>query len=109
MITRRTIYYLPMIVAAIALVPDTAVQPVRADEPAVAQQRLLADAADDSLDEFSLLEAALIASGVTDLERVKQYSAAFSHRLAASVTAGGDQPVGPADAERIYRFLHSEF
>ncbi len=108
-ITRRTFRYLPMVVAAILLVSDATVPPVRANELAATEQRLLADAADGSLDEFSLLEGALIASGVTDLEDVEHYSATFSHRVAEMVTAEDDEPTAAATAEQIYRFLHDEF
>ncbi|MDA1051247.1 MAG: tetratricopeptide repeat protein [Planctomycetota bacterium] len=108
MIVRPTIRNLPIVVASILLGSVTTTAQVRADDPAVTEQLLLADATDDSLDDFSLLEGALIASGVTDLQKVEHYRSDFAHRIAAIVTSGGDGPTAITTSERVYQFLHSE-
>lgn len=109
MITRRTFRYLPMVVAAVSLVADATLLPLDANELAATEQLLLADTADSSLDEFSLLEGALISSGVTDAKKVEQYATEFFNRVATMALAGDDGTESVEESERIYRFLHNEF
>jgi tetratricopeptide (TPR) repeat protein len=105
----QPIRYSPMIVASLLFVSATTASRICADEFAETEQRMLADAADDSLDDFSLLEGALIASGVTDRQRVEHYCSEFAKRIEAIATATGDESTIIDNSERVYHFLHSEF
>jgi len=70
------------------------------------EQRLLADAADGQLDEFSLLAAALVASGVEQPEALRQYEAVYSsltEELRHSVGCRGNLR---QRAEAVFDFLH---
>ena len=70
------------------------------------EERLFADAADGRLDEFSPLEAALVAGGVEDadtLHRYQQKAAALVDQLRRSAALDGT----PAQrAEAIFEFMH---
>jgi tetratricopeptide (TPR) repeat protein len=70
------------------------------------EERLFADAADGRLDQFSPLQAALVAGGVEDdvgLRRYQQKAAALADQLRRS----GALPDQPRErAEAILRFLH---
>jgi len=72
------------------------------------EKRLLADAADRRLDEFSLLEAALIASGVQSVEALRHYRqrhAALLEQLRRSLPADGSPQ---QRAEAIFEFMHRQ-
>jgi tetratricopeptide (TPR) repeat protein len=74
----------------------------------VLEQRLFADAADGRLDEFTLLDAALIASGVKDsaeLVRYRKRMAAWAEELKQSGSAGGSPR---QRVEVIFAFLHGK-
>lgn len=72
------------------------------------EERLFADAADGRLDEFSPLEAALVAGGVKDadcLRRYRQKAAAFVEQLRRGESLGSK----PAQrAEAIFEFMHRQ-
>ena len=72
------------------------------------EERLFADAADGRLDEFSPLEAALVAGGVDDtdtLHRYQQKAAALVEQLRHSTVLDGTPT---QQAEAIFEFLHRE-
>jgi tetratricopeptide (TPR) repeat protein len=74
----------------------------------VLEQRLFADATDGQLDEFSLLDAALIASGVKDtaeLGRYRERMAAWAEELKHS---GGADGSPRQQVEAIFTFLHGK-
>ena len=102
-------YSLTVVASILPVLIETEPRSLRADELTVTEQSLLVDAADGSLNDFSLLEGALIASGVTDLEKVEHYCSEFANRIEAMATATSDGSNVITDSERIYRFLHSEF
>ncbi|MCB9873929.1 MAG: tetratricopeptide repeat protein [Planctomycetaceae bacterium] len=82
---------------------------VCANELFATERELLADAADGSLDEFSLLEGSLIASGVTDRDQLEQFTSAFATRIAAKRPACSGGVSATASPEQIYNLLHEEF
>ncbi|MGA2798336.1 MAG: tetratricopeptide repeat protein [Thermoguttaceae bacterium] len=82
--------------------------PENRDSPHDLEQRLFADAADGRLDEFSLLDAALIASGVKDtaeLGRYRDRMAAWAGELKRS---GGADDSPRRRVEAIFTFLHGK-
>ena len=97
-----------MIVAAMLLISIATVATVDADELTAIEMRLLADAADGMLDDFSLLEGSLIASGVTDSEKIAWYRADFAERTAALADACVDDASEKTKSERVHDFLHNK-
>jgi len=74
----------------------------------VLEQRLFADAADGRLDDFSLLDAALIASGVDDADTLKCYRervAAWAVELRRDSRPDGSPR---QKVEMIFEFLHNK-
>ncbi len=74
----------------------------------VLEERLFADAADGRLDDFSLLDAALIASGVIDtaeLGRYREHMAAWANALKRN---GGLDGSPQRQVEAIFEFLHGK-
>jgi tetratricopeptide (TPR) repeat protein len=70
------------------------------------EQRLLHDAADGALDEFSLFDAALVASGLTDEPRLLEHNIKFRQLLRdlnAECTDGSER----VRAEQVFQFMHS--
>ncbi len=70
------------------------------------ERSLFADAADGRMEQYSLLAAALIASGVesqTTLDRYQQRLDGYVRRLKQAHTFAGD---GREDAEAVFHFLH---
>ena len=70
------------------------------------EQRLFADAADGRLDEFSLFEAALVASGVDGVEALQSYERQLDglvRRLRASGTVKGPPR---QQAQAVFEFMH---
>jgi tetratricopeptide (TPR) repeat protein len=98
-----------MIVAPILVASVTPTSRVCADEITATEQRLLVDAADGVLDQFSLLEGSLIASGVSDAEQMERYRADFARRTAIALDIGRVEASGNAKFERVHDFLHHEF
>ena len=96
------------IVALAPVASVAAITRVRADELTATEHRLLADAADGVFDKFSLLEGALIASGVRDAEEIERYSADFARRTAKALNLCDESPDN-MKFERVYDFLHDEF
>ena len=109
MVLQPTIRISPIVVASILLISFAALGRVCADDLAVVEQRLLADAADGTLDEFSLLEASLIASGVKDERAIERYSSEFAHRIGRLSASGDHRSSGITEPERAYQLLHDEF
>ncbi|HUG69499.1 MAG TPA: hypothetical protein VMM76_17240 [Pirellulaceae bacterium] len=97
-----------MIVVLIPVASVAAITTVRADELSATEQRLLADAADGVLDNFSLLEGALIASGLRDVEEIERYCADFARRTAKALNVC-DETSDNTKFERVYDILHDEF
>ncbi|MGD0655503.1 MAG: tetratricopeptide repeat protein [Thermoguttaceae bacterium] len=82
--------------------------PQKWDSPCILEQRLFADAADGRLDEFSLLDAALIASGVdntAELGRYRRRMAAWVEQLRRK---GGLDGSPQERVEAIFEFLHGK-
>jgi tetratricopeptide (TPR) repeat protein len=78
------------------------------NEVLVTQQQLLDDAADGTLDDFSLLQASLVASGVTNQQEIDRYCSEYDSRIQGILNSRSDS--GDVEArERIYRFLYNEF
>ena len=89
-----------------ALLPAAAVAAQGEGERPASDEQLIADARDGTLDDFALLTAALIASGVNDQSDLVHHAAAYA-RHAENVqglvaeTAGVDDP-----AELVLGYLH---
>ena len=72
------------------------------------EERLFADAADGRLDEFSPLDAALVASGVDDVDSLRHYqqkAAALVDQLRRSAALAGTPR---QQVEAIFEFLHRQ-
>ncbi|MCA9122339.1 MAG: hypothetical protein H6822_14650 [Planctomycetaceae bacterium] len=82
---------------------------VCAIEIATTEKRLLADAADGAIEEFSLFESSLIASGITTPEVIDRYCENFAERTSKLGAADSDEGRPNDQTERIYDFLHEEF
>ena len=68
--------------------------------------RLFADAADGRLDEFSPLDAALVASGVEDADSLRHYRAEGG-RAGRRIAASGKLAGTPRQrVEAVFEFLH---
>jgi tetratricopeptide (TPR) repeat protein len=80
------------------------------DRPAASlemlRQRLLHDATDGAFDEFSLFDAALVASGLTDEPRLLEHNVKF-RRLLLDLTAECTDSSERARAERVFQFMHA--
>ncbi len=70
------------------------------------EKRLFADAADGRLDDFSLLEAALVAGGLEDVDRLRRYRTRFD-ALADELRRSDDLAGSPRRRARVVlEFLH---
>ena len=107
MVSRLTHRYLVMIIALTSVVTVAAAD-VSARDFSPLEQRLLVDAADGTLDEFSLLESSLIASGVTDADKIQTYVSDFTKRTQSLATTCSGDASAVARSERIYDFLHDK-
>jgi tetratricopeptide (TPR) repeat protein len=88
--------------------PENWDSPQHWDSPCILEQRLFADAVDGRLDEFSLLDAALIASGVdntAELGRYRERMAAWAEELRRK---GGLDGSPRRQVEAIFEFLHGK-
>jgi Tfp pilus assembly protein PilF len=72
------------------------------------EQRLFADAEDGRLDEFSLLDAALIASGVKDTAELGRYSERMESWAVELKHGGGADGSPRRQVEAIFAFLHGK-
>jgi tetratricopeptide (TPR) repeat protein len=82
--------------------------PENRDSSCILEQRLFVDAVDGRLDEFSLLDAALIASGVdntAELGRYRERMAAWAEELRQK---GGLDGSPRRQVEAIFEFLHGK-
>ena len=96
------------ILSIAGVLPFRPVSPYRAFEGELSslERDLFADAADGRWDEHSLLEAALIASGVDRPEMLRQYEARvvrLTTELSRSIRPGGTQR---EQAQVIFEFMH---
>ena len=92
---------LAALIAADAGVPDSL-------EQRPLEQRLIADARDGRLDQFSLFEAALIGSGVAGEDELRQRSAEFG-AIAQQLRAACDGQPAAAQVQSIFHFTHQRF
>ncbi len=108
MVVLRKTQCIVYVLAVVSFSLTMPVQSLGADETTGLTQQLLADAADGNLDEFSLLEASLIASGIEDGHRIATYIADFSSLVTncESVVPAAMQPL--AGEEAIYNTLHEQ-
>jgi hypothetical protein len=74
----------------------------------ILEQRLFADAADGRLDEFSLLDAALIASGVNDTAELGRYREQMLAWAVELNRNGGGDGSPRRQVEGIFAFLHGK-
>jgi tetratricopeptide (TPR) repeat protein len=72
------------------------------------EQQLFADAEDGRLDEFSLLDAALIASGVKDTAELGRYSERMEAWAVELKHSGGADGSPRQQVEAIFAFLHGK-
>jgi len=70
------------------------------------EERLFADAADRRLDEFPLLEAGLIASGVRQADRLVHYRGRFDGLVDELRPRIGEGKNPPQQAQTVFEFLH---
>lgn len=101
----RTIVGVALVAATTLVMPGTRLV---ASDGIVAAPRLLADAANGTLDEISLLEASLIASGVEDESRLDAYVASFNAIVERCEVSLEHETNGLALAEALYELLHRE-
>lgn len=108
-VVARLTYCNLLTIVAVMLVASTAmVRTVEANEHNALEEKLLADAADGVLDDFSLLEGSLIASGVTDAGKIAQYRSDFADRTATLLDICSNDESEKTKPERVYDFLHNE-
>ncbi|MBP89497.1 MAG: hypothetical protein CMJ64_22770 [Planctomycetaceae bacterium] len=75
-------------------------------EPVRVYSQVVDDAADGQLDDYSLLEAGLIASGISDVEQLADYKNRFEELAVVLGKQLPADPAAPAAAEKAFRFLH---
>ncbi|MGD0518866.1 MAG: tetratricopeptide repeat protein [Thermoguttaceae bacterium] len=78
------------------------------DSPCILEQRLFADAEDGRLDEFSLLDAALIASGVDNTAELGRYRGCMEAWAEQLRQKGGLDGSPRRRVEAIFEFLHGK-
>ena len=108
MISQRTTTRWLIAVSATLLGLGLVLPLAQAKDAADVERQLLSDAADKSLDAFSLLQAALIASGVTEVRELDRYCADFKSRIRRSAKNAGEDSTVP-QSERAFQLLYDEF
>jgi tetratricopeptide (TPR) repeat protein len=108
MVSRPSKNRLLAILTVCGLVGVAGFAAIEASEQPSLEGQLLADAENGELDEFSLLEGALIASGVADRSALRRYADRFAAELPALADALQNAEPASTRAEVVLRFLHEE-